>query len=398
MKLARLVLIAAAAFLLHEPSAVAQSPRGIDPNRLYQRVWTLVKDVYYDRTFNHQDWNYWRNRYDGKLHSIRDAHKAIETMLSSLGDPNSVFLDTDDVTEERRQIESRLVGIGVRLRVDRFHNSVVSEVFPDSPAIKAGIKTDDIITEVNGKPTHGLPTVDVVGLIKGVAGTEVALTIKRGDNSLKLTAKRAEPVIGPNVVSKKLSPEIGYLRIKNFLSPDTEVLIRQSMETLGSSKGLILDLRDNAGGSLTNTICAAKVFLPRGATILLTVDADGYENATYSDNDHAIKIPLVLIINSGTECGAEAFASALHDNGRALLVGQTSAGRGLVFTPNRLEDGSGVLLSIARFLTPNRIAFQHVGINPDIIVPKHGNINTNDEDTALNRAIAELKLMLPKNN
>jgi carboxyl-terminal processing protease len=160
---------------------------------------------------------------------------------------------------------------------------------------------------------------------------------------------------------------VGYIRLSSFISQQATKEVGKALDKLSSAKGIILDLRDNPGGLLNNAIDISNLFLEQG-NIVSTVDRDGYKTPALSDRHPVFKKPLVVLINKGSASASEITSGALRDNNRALLVGQKTFGKGLVQGINRLDDGSGVNVTIARYLTPNDTDIHKKGITPDIAV------------------------------
>ena len=339
-----------------------------DPEALYHKVWQLIQDDYVDKTYNGQSWSRWEHRYDGKLKTLVDAHKGVETMLASLGDRYTRFLDAEAFDDEKSQIDAKLFGIGVQIGVDDQKRITVISPIEDTPAQRAGLIAADQILEINGTSTHGLTVEDAAKLIRGVANTAVSLTVLRtGKVKLKFDIKRAEIPIHAVQTAKMIDNDVGYIRLSSFISQHTTIEMRQAIEKLANAKGIVLDLRDNPGGLLTNAIEIANMFLETG-NIVSTVDRDGYRTQMRADGTALCKQSLVILINHGSASAAEITSGALKDNKRAMLVGQKSFGKGLVQGINRLEDGSGVNITIARYLTPSNIDINLKGIQPDLDV------------------------------
>lgn len=359
---------------------VAQLPvkhaaaKSVEPERLYKRVWGLIRDEFFDQRYcvtdstAKQDWSRWQHRYDGKLQTLDDAHKAIETMLSSLGDRYTRFLDHDAFDDERGQIAATLYGVGIQIGMDKSHKVVVIAPIDNTPASKAGLMAGDEIAEINGKPTKGLSVEEAAKQIKGPRGTEVTLGIVRASKPLKFTMKRDEIHISSVQTVKMLTPEVGYIRLTSFISQDANKEMLKALSDLSGAKGIILDLRDNPGGLLTNAIEISNMFLEGRRDIVSTVDKDGYKTPAISDGRPVTKQPLVMLINKGSASASEITSGALHDNNRATLVGEKSFGKGLVQGITRLEDETGVNVTIARYLTPNDIDIHKKGISPDVTV------------------------------
>lgn len=339
-----------------------------EPSRLYHKVWQLIKDEYYDQSYSGQNWSRWENRYDGKLKTIDDAHKAIETMLASLGDRYTRFLDKEEFSEEKSQIDAHLYGIGVHIGLDHKANRVVVITpIEGTPAEIAGLLPGDLIMEIDGKSTAGWSVDEAAKNIKGPKGTKVTLLVLRGKDEKKLNITRDEIPIKAVETAKMLDKDIGYVRLSSFISQQATSEVKDALTKLAPAKGIILDLRNNPGGLLNNAIDISNLFLD-GGNIVSTVDKDGYRTPAMSDGRPTYHKPLIVMINDGSASASEITSGALRDNGRATLVGQKSFGKGLVQGINKLEDGSGVNITIARYLTPNDTDINKKGIVPDVVV------------------------------
>lgn len=344
----------------------------ISPDRVYDRVWTIINNEYYDETYNHQDWKRWQHRYQGKLRTQDDAHKAIETMLASLGDKYTRFLDKEAFADEKSQIDAHLFGVGIQIGMDKSQRIIVIAPIDDTPAANAGVLAGDEIAEVDGKSTKGLSVEEAAKIIKGEKGTTVCLTLVRKQERLKLKMMRDEIHINAIQSAKMLDSDIGYIRLTSFISKRADEEMKKALKNLSSAKGIILDLRDNPGGLLNNAIEISNMFLEGKNNIVFTVDKDGYKTPAVSDGNTVTHQPLVVLINRGSASASEIASGALKDNGRAILVGQRTFGKGLVQGIQRLEDNSGVNYTIARYLTPSDTDINNKGISPDIAVELTG--------------------------
>ncbi len=347
------------------PNRTEKSSRPVvAPETLYRKAWLLVQDMFYDKKFGSQDWARWRTRYEGKLKTQDDSHKAIETMLASLGDPYTRFLSEEAFSEEKSQIEAHLFGVGMQLGMNKEHKVVVIAPIQDTPAYRAGIHPGDEIIEVDSKPVKGQSLDQVVKQIRGLPGTTVSITLMRGQERKKSSMTRAEVPIRAVANVDTLPGNIAYIRLDSFISHKADEEMREALKKSSGAKGIVLDLRNNPGGLLANAIQIANMFLDHGV-IVSTIDADGYKNSTIASHHPLSTLPMAILINSGSASASEILSGALHDNHRAVLVGQTSFGKGLVQSINKLEDGSGINITIARYLTPNDIDIHKTGIVPD---------------------------------
>ncbi len=345
-----------------------------DPEKVYERVWNLIKEDYYEGTFNGQDWDRWKNKYDGKLKTSDDAHKAIETMLASLGDRYTRFLDRDAFDDERSQIDAQICGIGVQIGTNKERKIVIIQPIEDTPAWKAGVKAGDELVEIDSKSTDGYTVDDAAKKIRGLINTDVLLTVVRksavggkGTERHVLTITRAEIPLKAVQTTQMLSNDIGYIRLSSFISQKADREVADSLAKMPAAKAIILDLRDNPGGLLNNAINISNMFLKSGV-VVSTVDRDGYKKSEITTGHPLCDLPVAILINRGSASASEITSGALKDNGRAILVGEKTFGKGLVQGINRLEDGSGVNITIARYLTPNDTDINKKGISPDLEV------------------------------
>lgn len=390
----------AAASALFCAVTFANSVLAFTPQQLYDNVWKLVNIKYVDQTNNHQDWNRWRHKYDAQIKSDEDAYVAIDTMLASLNDPYTKFLNPKEFAEETNSIKGSLKGIGVQIGVKDGKLLVIAPM-EDTPAEKAGLIAEDEIIEINGESTKGITVDKAADKIRGEEGTSVVLTIKRKNQPLKkYTIKRAEIIIKsvstkvPNDV--KLAPEVGYIRLSSFISKNAKDEFLSALNSMNTKKGYIIDLRSNPGGLLSNAILISDMFID-GGVIVSTVDRDGYKDTTRATRKYITDKPLVVLINKGSASASEIFSGALKDNQRALIVGETSFGKGLVQEVNKLPNGSGMNVTIQKYLTPNGTDINKKGISPDVEVKLTDKDIETRNDVQLKKA-NELLLSMIKNN
>lgn len=350
-------------------SAVSSEDSNVNPDELYVKVWDLIKRDYVDQTFNGQDWNIWKTRYKNKLKNLSDSHKAIETMLASLGDRYTRFLSKKDFDDEKQAINAKLTGIGIQIGLDKSQRLIVIAPIEGTPAYKAGLMPSDEITEINGSSTKGISVEDAATQIKGPVGTQVTLTVLRGKDTFKRTITRAEIPI--KAISKGhsrfIKDDIGYIRLNSFISQEAAKEMKDALTQLNKARGLLIDLRDNPGGLLTNAIEISDMFLAEGV-IVSTVDKDGYIQSVDADGKSITDKPVVVLVNENSASASEIFSGALRDNQRAKVVGSKTFGKGLVQGINKLDDGSGVNITIAKYLTPAKVDINELGIKPDLEV------------------------------
>ncbi len=365
------------------------------PAELYDNVWRLINTKYVDVSDNNQVWTKWRNKYQNKLKTPEDAYVAIDTMLTSLNDPYTRFLDPKEFAEETSSIKGSLKGIGVQIGL-KDGNLVVIEPVVGSPAEKAGLLADDKILEINGTSTKGINIEKAAELIRGEVGTQVKLLVKRKDLApITFTVTRAE--IEVKAVSTKppievtIPEDLQYIRLTSFISKNASAEIRDILLKSRHKKGYILDLRSNPGGLLSNAVIMSRMFLNPGSTIVSTVDRYGYKDTIKTSGGKITNKPLVVIINKGSASASEIFSGAMQDNKRATIVGEQSFGKGLVQEINRLPDEAGVNITIQRYLTPKGEDIHKKGITPDVVVKLTEDNIKNKDDVQLKEAIKVLQ-------
>ncbi len=350
----------------HELEEETKYPE-VPPAKLYDKVWKIIKSDYVDQHYNHQDWEIWRHRYDDYLETREDSYKAIETMVASLGDRYTRFLDRKEFEEEKESIEAELTGVGIQIGLDKSGQVIVIAPIEGTPGANADLRPNDLIIEIDGKNTSGISIEQAAKMIRGPVGSSVTLTVKREKEKMKKTITRAVIPIKsiPDGQAKMIFDDIGYIRLSTFISKDTVEELLDAMDKLDKdAKGYIIDLRNNPGGLLNNAMVISDMFLNEGI-IVSTVNKNGYVSSFNSRKISSSDKPLALLVNSNSASASEIFAGALRDNGRADIIGTTTFGKGLVQAINKLGDGSGVNVTIAKYLTPNKTDINKKGIKPD---------------------------------
>ena len=293
--------------------------------------------------------------------------KAIQGMVQSL-DPHSSLLPPDAFEDLQIDTKGKFTGIGIHITMQDGFVTVISPI-EDTPAYKAGIKAQDKIIKVDDKPAKDLR--EAVNMMRGPKGTKVKVTILREGVKKPLEFELVRDVIPiQSVKSILLEPGYGYVRLSNFTGTTTDELEKALGElehTEVPLKGLILDLRNNGGGLLNQSIKVADLFIDDG-DILSIKGRNNKNTKVFKATQSEIKrtYPIVLLINGGSASASEIVAGALQDHKRALILGTTSFGKGSVQTVETLRDGSGLKLTIARYYTPNDRSIQAKGITPDI--------------------------------
>lgn len=290
---------------------------------------------------------------------------ALKGLFEGLNDPYSQYYTADEFQSLKEQTSGSFVGIGVYMGINPENNklTIISPI-EGSPSDKAGIKSGDIVLKVDGESVDSKKIDDVIKHIKGKENTKVNLTIQRDNKELRFDIKR-ETIVTKSVSNEIMDNNIGYLRITSF-DENTYKEFKKNLSELESkgAKGLVIDLRDNPGGLLDVCVDIADDLIGKG-TVVYTKDNTGNKEY-YKSDDKEVDMPMVVLINGGSASASEILTAALVDNGKAIAIGETSFGKGLVQSVKGLKDGTGYKLTTAQYFTPNGEYINGKGITPKI--------------------------------
>ncbi len=343
------------------------------PKEVIDQTWQIVFRDYLDINgkYKPEQWRSLRRDVLAKSYgSSKEAYEAIRGMLGSLDDPYTRFLDPREFKEMQIDTSGELSGVGIQLSLDKeTKNLVVVSPIEGSPASRAGVQPKDVIVAIDGKSTKGMSTEDAVKLIRGQAGTTVTLTLKRKAQTLELplTRERIElHAVDHQINTSADGVKVGYIRLKQFNATATKDM-RQAVRDLEEkgAQGYVLDLRSNPGGLLMASVEIARQWLNEG-TIVSTKTRDGIQDVKRANGRALTTKPMVVLVNEGSASASEILSGALQDNNRAVLVGQKTFGKGLVQSVRGLSDGSGMTVTIAKYLTPSGRDIHKHGIDPDV--------------------------------
>lgn len=343
--------------------------------QFFNEAWRIVNRAYIDETFNHQNW--WLLRQQALKHPLKDrqaTYSAIDKMLGTLGDPFTRLLKPDQYHSLQVNTSGELTGVGLQIALDeKTHTIEVIAPIEGSPAEQAGILPHDIILEIDGVSTTGLSLDDAAARMRGPIGSRVTLSVQRHSDqpAIPIQLVRDRISLNPVYADRRMNSNqeaVGYIRLSQFNANATSEVAHaiSTLEKQGVS-GYILDLRNNPGGLLQAGIEIARLWINTG-TIVYTVNRQGILGSFDATQSALTDKPLIVLVNQGTASASEILAGALQDNGRALLVGEKTFGKGLIQSLFDLSDGSGLAITVAKYETPNHRDIHKQGIVPDKVV------------------------------
>ena len=339
--------------VLAEREDIKQTPLPLDELRTFTEVFGKIKSDYVEPTE------------DSSL-----LENAIRGMLTGL-DPHSTYLDPEAYKELQVGTSGEFGGLGIEVGMEDGFVKVISPI-DDTPAQRAGMQTGDLIIRIDDTPVKGLTLNESVKLMRGKPGSKIVLTVVRDGEDKPLKIKITRAVIKVNSVkSRMLEPGFGYVRITQFQSNTGESIINKisdlKRENKGNLKGLVIDLRNNPGGVLSAAVAVSDAFLEDGLVV--------YTEGRINDSEMKFKAtptdimkgaPIVVLVNGGSASASEIVAGALQDHKRAIIMGDTTFGKGSVQTILPMHNGAALKLTTARYFTPNGRSIQAEGIVPDI--------------------------------
>ncbi|XP_060206540.1 carboxyl-terminal-processing peptidase 3, chloroplastic [Lycium barbarum] len=363
---------------------VSHTPEVNTVQRTLVEAWGLIRETFVDPTFNHQDWDLKLQQTMVEMFPLRSedaAYSKVRGMLSTLGDPYTRIISPKEYQSFRIGSDGNLQGVGLFISVEpNTGHLVVLSCVENSPAARAGIHDGDELLEINGERLDGVDSETAAQKLRGRAGTIVTVKVHKGNGagvSGYREVKLPREVIKLSPISSTIIPhkmpdgrllKTGYVKLSNFsqsAAMDMENTIEE-MENQGV-QSYILDLRNNPGGLVTAGLDVAQIWLDGDETLVNTIDRDGNMAPISMVNGHAVtRDPLVVLVNEGSASASEILAGALHDNGRAILVGHKTFGKGKIQSVTQLHDGSALFVTVAKYLSPALHDIDQVGITPDV--------------------------------
>lgn len=363
----------------------SRAPEVNTVQRTLVEAWGLIRETFVDPTFNHQDWDSKLQQTMVEIFPLKSADAAyskISGMLSTLGDPFTRIISPKEYQSFRIGSDGNLQGVGLFISVEpRTGHLVVLSCVEDSPAARAGIHEGDELIEINGERLDGIDSEAAALKLRGRAGTPVTVKVHSGKDVGRESGTREVNIprgyIKLSPISRTIIPhrtpdghltKNGYVKLSAF-SQTAAADMANTIHELESegAHSYILDLRNNPGGLVKAGLDVAQIWLDGDETLVNAVDREGHTLPINMVDGHAITHdPLVVLVNEGSASASEILAGALHDNGRAILVGHKTFGKGKIQSVTELHDGSALFVTVAKYLSPALHDIDQVGITPDV--------------------------------
>lgn len=335
--------------------------------------------------------------YLGEIDEQKLKEEALKGYVAGLEDEYSEYITASEMEEYKTQLLGNYVGIGIYMIQNQEYNLIqVLSPIEESPAAEAGILPGDFIKSIDGIEYTAGDMTTAANKIKGEEGTKVELVIIRENKELKFELTRKKVLTNP-IAEEILNDNIGYLEISSF-DQGTSEEFKTKFEDLKNKgiQGLVIDLRNNGGGIVSEALAIAECIADKGSTLLITVDKNNKQEITKSSKDPMINMPVVILVNENTASASEILAGALKDLNKATIVGTKTYGKGVIQQIVTLTDGSGLKLTIEEYFTPNKNKINKIGIEPNIVVNLPESVQNSlllqrKDDTQLDKAIEILK-------
>ena len=304
---------------------------------------------------------------DGNLDTTKLSHGTVQGLVSSLGDPFSAYYDPAQYKRLQEVYSGHFSGIGIYLTFSSSYPAITGTV-PGSPAAAAGLKAGDLIVKVGDKDMNGVTADQAATLIQGATGSKVTLTIRRGTQTFSVTLTRAEIEV-PSVRSTTIAAHILYVRLYQFTSNTTSEFRSALNSGLAGATGMVLDLREDPGGFISEADHVISEFVASGETFELRGRNGSVDKHMVSGEHLATAVPLVVLVNANSASASEIVAGSLQVHQRAKLVGTVTFGKGSVQQDFPLNDGADIHLTVNLWYLPNGQTINHKGLTPDVAVP-----------------------------
>lgn len=360
--------------------------QNIAPQRLFISVWRCTKNEYVDSTMNSQDWNRWRNRYLKHIKTMDDANVAINTMLISLNDKYSRFLPKEKYYKQKEILSSKITGIGLTFNKTE-EGVTVDNVLENSPAEENNIQEGDVILTINNQEATNVSIDEILTSEKAQKDESIKLMIKRDDAIIEKTIKKAEiPIKTMDYIITK--DGIGIITLATIMGENATRDFIRIIQATNDTKGLIIDLRDNYGGILSNAIEMANYMLDDEEIISINGNRNN-KLQIYASNENVFKKKKVVILtNKNTASAAEILAGTLKDNIDAIILGEHTYGKNSIQQVIPMPNGTGLIITTFKYILPFGEDINNKGITPTIFYKEDKKLNKNqNKDLMLEKAI-----------
>lgn len=332
------------------------------------------------------------SKYYGEIDKQTLSDAAIKGMIEALNDPYSTYIDAENTDDFDEQIYGYYVGIGTEITLNDENQFEVTNIFENTPATDANIELHDIVVKVNNEDVSGKTVSDIGKLIQGEIGTDVTLTLRRGEEEfdVTITRDRIDLISVTSQIFEKDDKRIGYIKVTNFAS-NTFNQFQTALNELEENdiESLIIDVRDNLGGQLEVATQIASLFLTKDK-VVYQLNTNGIIQPIYSTGPGSFQKPITVLINGATASASEVLAIALQESADATVIGTTSYGKGTIQESYKLSTGATIKFTVQEWLSPNGNTVNEVGVKPDIEVSEtenSGETDTLETDTVLQTAI-----------
>ena len=332
------------------------------------------------------------SKYYGEIDKQTLSDAAIKGMIEALNDPYSTYIDAENTDDFDEQIYGYYVGIGTEITLNDENQFEVTNIFENTPATDANIELHDIVVKVNNEDVSGKTVSDIGKLIQGEIGTNVTLTLRRGEEEfdVTITRDRIDLISVTSQIFEKDDKRIGYIKVTNFAS-NTFNQFQTALNELEENdiESLIIDVRDNLGGQLEVATQIASLFLTKDK-VVYQLNTNGIIQPIYSTGPGSFQKPITVLINGATASASEVLAIALQESADATVIGTTSYGKGTIQESYKLSTGATIKFTVQEWLSPNGNTVNEVGVKPDIEVSEtenSGETDTLETDTVLQTAI-----------
>ncbi len=368
--------------------------QSIAPDRLFINVWRTVKNSYVDESLNNQDWLRWRIRYVNHIRTMEDANLAINSMLASLNDPYSKFLQSDLFSKQKIVLDSKITGVGILFN-QAGDEIVINHILDNSSASSENIMAGDTIVSINGKKASEIGVSGITKAIETSKADNIEITIKR-DNVLITKKLKKQEIPIPTMDYRISKNNIGIITLSNIMGENAVNNFKEILEKTNNTKGLIIDLRNNYGGILSNAIEMLDLMLDEKKIVGIESRVNTNYQIYTETGKSFIDKPIIILINKNTASAAEIFAGALKDNNNAILIGDNSFGKNSIQQVIPMSNYTGLILTTDKYILPNGEDIYGTGLEPNIKI-KQDTIVTAKKDVQFKTAEKLLNELVENN-